>query len=83
MPSCVAFSFTERLIGDMAKNQAALNPTNTIFNAKRLIGRQFDSGLQSEIKHFSSKIINKAGKPQIQIVDRGETKSFVNASLTR
>jgi len=83
MPSCVAFTDTERLIGDLAKNQAVLNPTNTIFNAKRLIGCRFDdSNLQSELKHLSFKMINQGGKPHIQIVDCGETKSFVYAPLT-
>merc|ERR1711962_90074 len=48
-PSYVAFTDTERLIGDAAKNQVALNPTNTVFDAKRLIGRKFeDSSVQSD-----------------------------------
>lgn len=51
-PSYVAFTDTERLIGDAAKNQVAMNPTNTIFNAKRLIGRKFeDATVQSDMKH--------------------------------
>jgi molecular chaperone DnaK (HSP70) len=41
-PSYVAFSAEERLIGDAAKNQAAMNPRNTVFDAKRLIGRRFE-----------------------------------------
>jgi heat shock protein 1/8 len=76
-PSYVSFSDSERLIGDAAKNQVALNPVNTVFDAKRLIGRKFDDPeVQSDIKHFPFKIINKSGKPQIQVEFRGETKEF-------
>ena len=54
-PSYVAFTDTERLIGDSAKNQASLNTANTVFDAKRLIGKKFyfDPSVQSDIKHFS------------------------------
>lgn len=56
-PSYVAFSDSERLIGDAAKNQVAMNPTNTVFDAKRLIGRKFaDAEVQSDMKHFSFKV---------------------------
>ncbi len=52
-PSYVAFTDTERLIGDAAKNQVAINPSNTIFDAKRLIGRKFnESSVQSDMKHW-------------------------------
>eukprot|EP00061_Rhincodon_typus_P008138 g30489.t1 len=52
-PSYVAFNDTERLIGDPAKNQVAMNPTNTVFDAKRLIGRNFDDPMvQTDIKHW-------------------------------
>jgi len=52
-PSYVAFTDTERLIGDAAKNQVAMNPSNTIFDAKRLIGRKFeDATVQSDMKHW-------------------------------
>jgi hypothetical protein len=52
-PSYVAFTDTERLIGDAAKNQVAMNPTNTIFDAKRLIGRKFtDVTVQADMKHW-------------------------------
>ncbi|KAF4093013.1 hypothetical protein AMELA_G00027570 [Ameiurus melas] len=55
-PSYVAFTDTERLIGDAAKNQVALNPNNTVFDAKRLIGRKFDDPvLQSDMKHWPFK----------------------------
>jgi heat shock protein 1/8 len=53
-PSYVAFTDTERLIGDAAKNQVAMNPKNTVFDAKRLIGRKFsDPAVQEDIRHFS------------------------------
>jgi molecular chaperone DnaK (HSP70) len=56
-PSYVAFTDTERLIGDAAKNQVAMNPTNTIFDAKRLIGRKFtDATVQADMKHWPFKV---------------------------
>lgn len=76
-PSYVAFSDTERLIGDAAKNQVAMNPINTVFDAKRLIGRKFDDAeVQSDLKHFPFKVINKGTKPIIQVEFKGETKEF-------
>lgn len=76
-PSYVAFSDTERLIGEAAKNQAAMNPVNTVFDAKRLIGRKFtDSEVHEDMKHFPFKVIDKGGKPQIQVEFKGETKVF-------
>ena len=67
-PSYVAFNDVERLIGDAAKNQAAMNPTNTIFDAKRLIGRDFvDQTVQSDMKLWPFKVTNKAGKPKIEV----------------
>jgi len=76
-PSFVAFTDTERLIGDAAKNQVAMNPHNTVFDAKRLIGRKFaDPEVQADMKHFPFKIVDKAGKPVIQVEFKGETKNF-------
>ena len=76
-PSYVAFTDTERLIGDAAKNQVALNPTNTVFDAKRLIGRKFDeSSVQGDMKHWPFKVTNAGGKPKIQIEHKGDTKIF-------
>nr|AAP57537.3 heat shock protein 70 [Locusta migratoria] len=76
-PSYVAFTDTERLIGDAAKNQVAMNPSNTIFDAKRLIGRRFDDqAVQSDMKHWPFKVINDSGKPKIQVQYKGETKTF-------
>ena len=78
-PSYVSFSDTERLIGDAAKNQIAMNPTNTVFDAKRLIGRKFDDAeVQADMKHFPFTIVNKGGKPIIQVEYKGETKQFVS-----
>jgi heat shock protein 1/8 len=78
-PSYVSFSDTERLIGDAAKNQVAMNPTNTVFDAKRLIGRRFeDPEVQSDLKHFPFKVQNMGGKPVIVVEYRGETKTFVS-----
>ncbi|KAL0094628.1 hsp71-like protein [Phycomyces blakesleeanus] len=82
-PSYVAFTDTERLIGDAAKNQVAMNPYNTVFDAKRLIGRRFtDSEVQSDMKHFSYKIINKDDKPAIQVEFKGETKIFTPEEIS-
>merc|ERR1712045_90173 len=76
-PSYVAFTDTERLIGDAAKNQVAMNPNNTIFDAKRLIGRQFqDSTVQSDMKHWPFKVVNAATKPKISVEFKCEKKTF-------
>jgi L1 cell adhesion molecule like protein len=77
-PSYVAFTSTERLIGDAAKNQAAMNPSNTIFDAKRLIGRKFsDPTVQSDMKLWPFKVIPGQGaKPLIQAEYKGEVKEF-------
>ncbi|BFZ55525.1 Hsp70 chaperone [Savitreella phatthalungensis] len=76
-PSYVAFTDTERLIGDAAKNQVAMNPTNSVFDAKRLIGRKFaDAEVQADMKHWPFKIVDKATKPIIQVEFKGETKQF-------
>jgi heat shock 70kDa protein 1/2/6/8 len=77
-PSYVAFTDAERLIGDAAKNQVAMNPTNTVFDAKRLIGRKFsDSAVQSDMKHWPFKVMHKGDdKPIIEVQFHGETKQF-------
>ncbi|KAL1782781.1 hypothetical protein HispidOSU_000991 [Sigmodon hispidus] len=76
-PSYVAFTDTERLIGDAAKNQVAMNTTNTIFDAKRLIGRRFDDDVvQSDMKHWPFTVVNDAGRPKVQVEYKGEKKSF-------
>ncbi|XP_021763741.1 luminal-binding protein-like [Chenopodium quinoa] len=77
-PSWVAFTNDERLIGEAAKNQAAANAERTIFDVKRLIGRKFeDKEVQRDMKLVPYKIVNKEGKPYIQVkVQEGETKVF-------
>jgi heat shock protein 5 len=77
-PSYVAFTDNnERLIGDPAKNQAPSNPYNTVFDAKRLIGRKFDEkDVQSDMKHWPFKVVSKDGKPQIKVEIKGESKTF-------
>ncbi|XP_011506233.1 PREDICTED: heat shock protein 68-like [Ceratosolen solmsi marchali] len=76
-PSYVAFTDTERLIGDAAKNQVAMNPSNTVFDAKRLIGRRYDDQkLQSDIKHWPFKVISESQKPKIEVEFRGDIKRF-------
>jgi len=76
-PSYVAFTDTERLIGDAAKNQVAMNPTNTIFDAKRLIGRNFsDSSVQSDMKHWPFKVRSEGGKPRLEVEYKAENRSF-------
>jgi len=76
-PSYVAFTDTERLIGDAAKNQSAMNPENTIFDAKRLIGRRFnDSVVEDDRKLWPFAVVNDCGKPKIQALYKGETKAF-------
>jgi len=82
-PSYVGFTETERLIGDAAKNQVAMNPHNTVFDAKRLIGRRFnDPEVQSDMKHWSFKVIEKSGKPYIQVEFKGETKEFTPEEIS-
>lgn len=76
-PSYVAFTDTERLIGDSAKNQAAINPENTIFDAKRLIGRRYnDIEVQNDMKLWPFKVINENGKPHIKCTFKNEEKIF-------
>ncbi|CAK0783975.1 70-kilodalton heat shock protein [Coccomyxa viridis] len=77
-PSYVAFTDTERLIGDAAKNQVAMNPQNTVFDAKRLIGRKFtDPSVQDDIKHWPFKVVDGPDhKPLIEVTFKGEKKRF-------
>ncbi|EDW19253.1 heat shock 70 kDa protein cognate 1 [Drosophila mojavensis] len=76
-PSYVAFTESERLIGDAAKNQVAMNPNNTIFDAKRLIGRKFDDPtVQSDMKHWPFEVVSDNGRPRIRVEYKGEKKSF-------
>ncbi|KAI4136704.1 MAG: hypothetical protein L6R39_007654 [Caloplaca ligustica] len=82
-PSFVAFTDTERLIGDAAKNQVAMNPANTVFDAKRLIGRKFaDAEVQADMKHFPFKVIDKGGKPVVCVEFKGEEKQFTPEEIS-
>ncbi|CAB4401141.1 unnamed protein product [Rhizophagus irregularis] len=82
-PSYVAFADTERLIGDAAKNQAAMNPKNTVFDAKRLIGRRFDDPeVKADIKHWPFTVVEKDGAPLIQVEYQGETKNFTPQEIS-
>ena len=78
-PSYVGFNDNERLIGDSAKSQVAINPENTIFDAKRLIGRKFkDSVVQNDIKHFPFKVVSSGSddKCLIRVKYMNEEKTF-------
>ena len=77
-PSYVAFTENERIIGNGAKNQAVQNYENTVFDAKRLIGRNFnDDTVQSDIKHFPYKVVSDSnGKPLIEVTYKNELKTF-------
>ncbi|KAK4267803.1 hypothetical protein QN277_024537 [Acacia crassicarpa] len=83
-PSYVAFTDTERLIGDAAKNQVAMNPQNTVFDAKRLIGRRFsDPTVQSDMKHWPFKVVSGPGdKPMIVVQYKGEEKQFAAEEIS-
>ncbi|BES97299.1 Heat shock protein [Nesidiocoris tenuis] len=82
-PSYVAFTDTERLIGDAAKNQVAMNPQNTVFDAKRLIGRKYDDPkIQEDFKHWPFKVVNDCSKPKIQVEFKGEAKRFAPEEIS-
>jgi L1 cell adhesion molecule like protein len=75
-PSWAAFG-NERLVGEAAKNQVSLNPTNTIFDAKRFIGRSYDDPmLLKDIKHMSAEVVNKNNKPYFRVTHKGEQKDI-------
>jgi len=83
-PSYVAFTSEERLIGDAAKSQAAANPTNTVFDAKRLIGRKFtDASVKSDMAHWPFTVKSGTGdKPLIEVTASGETKTFTPEEIS-
>ncbi|CAI4826053.1 BGP_1a_G0029260.mRNA.1.CDS.1 [Saccharomyces cerevisiae] len=82
-PSYVAFTDDERLIGDAAKNQVAANPQNTIFDIKRLIGLKYnDRSVQKDIKHLPFNVINKDGKPAVEVSIKGEKKVFTPEEIS-
>lgn len=82
-PSFVAFTDTERLLGQAAKNQAISNPQNTVYDIKRIIGRKFnDNEIQQDIKLYSFDVINKDGNPIVKVGFKGETKEFTPEEIS-
>ncbi|KAJ2048452.1 Heat shock protein ssb1 [Coemansia sp. S16] len=76
-PSYVAFTDSERLVGDAAKNQSAMNPHNTVFDAKRIIGRRFDEpSVKRDIQNWPFKVVDKNEQPYIEVQHQGETKTY-------
>ncbi|KAF6008348.1 hypothetical protein HII13_004134 [Brettanomyces bruxellensis] len=76
-PSYVAFSEGERLVGEAAKNQAASNTNNTVYDIKRLMGRRFtDKATQRELKRMPYKVVDKKGRPAIQIAVNDKEEFF-------
>lgn len=82
-PSYVGFNGSERLIGESAKNASAQNPTNTVYDAKRLIGRDFnDSLLQKEMKTLSYDVVNDSNKPKIKVRYNDQDKQFTPEEIS-
>merc|ERR1711977_91230 len=76
-PSFVSFTSEERLIGEAAKNQAAMNPANTVFDVKRLIGRRYDDPtVKKDIESWPFKVVDEGSNPKVQVEYLGETKTF-------
>ena len=83
MPSYVSFTAEERLIGEASKSSAASNPSNTVFDAKRLIGKNFDDAkVQSDMKHLSYNVVNQGNKPMIEVEFKGEKKIFAPEEIS-
>ena len=82
-PSYVSFTDKERLIGESAKTASSQNPTNTVYDAKRLIGRDFnDSSLQEDMKSLTYTIVNESNKPKVQVEYLGERKTFTPEEIS-
>ncbi|CAE6357724.1 unnamed protein product [Rhizoctonia solani] len=82
-PSWVQFGDDERLIGDAAKAAFHTSPSQTVFDAKRLIGRKYDDPeLKRDMKHWPFKIVNKGGKPMIQVKNKSELKDFTPEEIS-
>lgn len=82
-PSYVAFTETERLIGESARNQAALNPLNTVYGVKRLIGRRYDdAGFQMDLRHWAFRILNDNGNPIVLVNYKGEQTRFAPEEIS-
>ncbi|XP_063827306.1 heat shock protein 68-like [Ostrinia nubilalis] len=82
-PSYVAFTDTERLIGDAAKNQATMNPKNTVFDAKRLIGRKFDDPkVQQDIRNWPFEVVSEGGRPKILVDYKNQKRRFTPEEIS-
>jgi L1 cell adhesion molecule like protein len=82
-PSYVSFTETERLIGAAAKNVVCSNPSNTVYDAKRMIGREYnDPKLQEDLKHYSFKVINNNSKPKVSVTYKNEKKDFTPEEIS-
>ncbi|KAF1743376.1 hypothetical protein MXB_5054 [Myxobolus squamalis] len=83
-PSYVAFTPDgEKLVGDSAKNQLTVNPENTVYDAKRLIGRRFDEpSVLQDIKYWPFKVVNKNGRPYIQVKVGDTVKTFAPEEIS-
>jgi len=82
-PSYVAFTSSERLIGDAAKNQVASNPLNTVYDAKRLIGRKYsDRTVKADMKLWPFTVIDKNTKPYVQVEFKGKTHQFAAEEIS-
>ncbi|GJN08293.1 hypothetical protein PR202_ga26199 [Eleusine coracana subsp. coracana] len=83
-PSCVAFTNTERLVGEAAENQAGQNPANTIFEVKRLMGRRFnDNSVQEDIKLWPFKVVaGHDDRPMITVQNKGEERQFTSEEIS-
>ena len=81
-PSWVSFTDDERLVGDSAKNAFHSNPSNTVFDAKRLIGRKMDEAdIKKDMKHWPFGVVDRGGKPSISVGFKGEKREFVSPVL--
>lgn len=82
-PSYVSFTDSERLVGDSAKNNSTMNPTNTVFDAKRMIGRSFnDKHLQEDYKHFPFTVVDSNGKPGIKVKYLNQEKVYAPEEIS-
>ncbi|CAH0404024.1 unnamed protein product [Chilo suppressalis] len=82
-PSYVAFTRTDRLVGEAAKNQAPFNPGNTVFGAKRLIGRRYDDvGVQMDLRHWPFQVINEDGKPMVLVEHKNDKMKFAPEEIS-
>jgi L1 cell adhesion molecule like protein len=82
-PSYVSFTETERLIGAAAKNVVSSNPSNTVYDVKRMIGREFnDQKVQDDLKHFSFNVVNSDSKPKVSVMYKNEKKEFTPEEIS-